>query len=523
MHPHDMKKDWSAIEKRLTREFGPLERFGHVGHSAETLLARAQYAIENPGTFDRAWIVEVDRRFHWGDDVAGHHALARWHAPDWFLTKFDEAGMDAADGGEVATSGTFEEAVAYLYSCCRGASVFPDNISLNIGEQRLVLRLHGERFATVERLKFAAPAASDNWLRRAKSTLIGFRRAEDPDRELARRIAQWPGLKSIEGAVRPTGDDRREVVPDNGICPHLSVPSEWLFSAKTLLEGAGLDSSIAEQQRFVAAYFGAPSYNHLVGGVAERCASMQGPWDVEISNTGSVGEHIFFADPYEAFCTFAKRLASAVGNWADPNLQTSAWGNRGLEVVASYGKAGDGTVISMRALRPAFIDNDDASLVMAVETALQQPGMGLLTELFMGTTTGVERSLATLEGCRLIVTHQEGAILYAFYLFPNGEALGCTRFAKNGNAIRTARGAPLYKGTLVYEAQIDAWVLFADYKCSHAVDAFQTLPPETVSAVSILLEASGTILNQGGRISQTDRMEVARILEEDRELQARQR
>lgn len=516
MHPHTVALDWDRIARRIASDVGPLRLFCHLWHDGKTTALRLEHEKQHPEVFKSQWLVELDRRFHSADNVAGQHLLTRWSPPSWFVVSFAPAGFPASHSTDFACAATFTEAVSYLYRCCRDASFFPDDVALDPVSERLVLRLRGEEFATVHRLQLERPTASHDQLRRARSTLIGFRHADDWHNELVRRIARWPGLSSFSQAITTPVSP----IGGNSCIAHLPVPSEWLFNAKCILQEAGLDVSTAAQQRFVSAYFGAQSFNHLVGGQAELCATLAGPWALEVREGEHLRSRTVFADPFEAFCSLSANLRGAIGGWSTPMLDVHHDDRTRFQMIVSDGKIYEPGAdhFILEGVAPAVSFEDDGSSLAAVQTALSSHQSGLLADLFMVGTTGGERVAISLAESRLVATHNDGGLRYVFHTDEASSHVYCSRFDAAGNAVGRDSGAPLYKASLRHEPDVGAWVLYADCHSTHAVDAFPSLPTKTVSAVCALFEDSP--FNQrpaSHEMSPQDKHMALSFLDEDRQ------
>lgn len=288
MHPYSIsihsKAFWNGIASRVT----PL-----IGDVATRL--------------GKSWMDQVEHRFNRNDFftvAAAREAqapLPQWHVLTWHSAP-DEMVRD--DDGVVAGTSR-EECLAHLLGRCSEFGVWPTQIIKDPASERVLFVASRGVIASIGRV---APSKriSDEVRSRAEGVLLGLRKAASPDAELAKRVARWPGLGEVGAEER----DARDV--------HWPCPTEWLLSARLLLEEAGFrDAPTSQAQALAAAILDQPSWNHLCG--------LRGPempksawWTVGapyvVRDSAEEGPpSAVYGDAVEAFIELARRSSEALG------------------------------------------------------------------------------------------------------------------------------------------------------------------------------------------------------------------
>ncbi len=478
---------WEAVRGRLARaEIDP-----------ENLWGNAKLAKTN---FHHSWIHAFEMAFSNADFLTACLARDGADVPRPFILRFHKAAERATEQDADNWATSFAEAAAYVYECCRDSLVFPDQCSVDRIAGRLSLRLQGEPFAEVAPM-VATAARRESDVDRARSTLVGFRDADDPIAELCKRLSRWPGMERLQA------DESTSNVLWGY---HLPVPAEWLWTARRMLASAGRPSDLSSAQKFIAALFGAESFNHAIHGRASVIASLAGPWKVGFSDWDSHESTTFHLDPYTGLSTFVELVRSRADDWSRQILVA----NRGstLASLALILQSGEHTFDyipdSIMLSQMTCVWPEESGSVAAVETALRDESGQLMKDLFMVDLAGearIEELISTLPVKSIGATES-----WRFVYRPDKRYVGALHVSAIGNVTSEAY-VPTYKGTLVYDEGMAAWVLFSDNNYTRPVAAMRSLPPSLVAKVQALLDrAPGPYRG----LRDEERREVKRLLAE---------
>jgi hypothetical protein len=261
-------------------------------------------------TLGRYWMDAFETCFARSDFLAVETAQAtRGKVPRWYVLEFSEGTLQIDDW--VLAGETAEQCIAHLHERCDAEHLWPTRIEYGRDSGKTTFYDdRGEILAIVRPLPEARPIAAS--LRtRSESTLLGLRKAPYAGQEFVRRLAKWPGMNAQAWSVNKSNYERRIATECNA---HWPCPSEWLLSARILLQAAGRGKpSTAEAQSFAAAALGLPSWNHLCGllppqaSVGDWC-SLAGPYNLD-----SESAQVIVREPIEAFLDSVPLARAKVG------------------------------------------------------------------------------------------------------------------------------------------------------------------------------------------------------------------
>lgn len=472
----------------------PDQYWGNLLARLKQRISSAAGAFGSEGTeahIEQTWWYRFEP-FNEGDGLTARLALGGLKPPSpVFIIRFSDAAEPLIETDNLRWAESLEEAVAYVLERCRKGMTLPDAVQFDAQNGAVTATLAGQPFFDIFRMP-SASTPSSALLKRAHSTLVGFRKAEHPEAELCSRIASWPGASRITwpgGGVRP-------VDPSQSVrLPHLPVPAEWLHTARTILEQSTLPSDTDSAQRLVAATFGAKDFNTLVHSSSEVAAGLAGPWVSSLWVGGSV-EHVFSADPYTAFCDLIQLFRSRCTTWPQAVLRlTDSTHLHSLSLVIENGEhtlasAPDSYLIMSQLLCGWPEEHGN---VEAARIALHDVSGGLLSGLFLAGEATTDRLVDHL------VRHQLQVVAtsepWAFALKQNGPAgffdkqLYVLRISSLGNVAKFDR-VPCYKGSLVFDAGNQCWILFRDNGHTRPTAVMRTLLPEAIKVVHLHLPDS---------------------------------
>ncbi|WP_321931891.1 hypothetical protein [Paraburkholderia guartelaensis] len=252
----------------------------------------------------------------WREHVAGGFSRADFtvvlaasqfagKAPGWYVLKYE-----TANGTTEAEPLLAGESRAHCIACLLeqfredGASA---NVIHDAQHDRTVFLREDRVFATV----YPVPdrrSVTDAVRRRVEGTFVGLRKGHDVQKQLARRLSDWPGITRVQ--AREAGDAK------SGI--HWPCPAEWLLSARELLVKSGREPGTSSAQALAAAIFDLKSWHQLCGLLQRRAEksdwwSLYSPYRVHTEGSGNGVTNGVLADPVSAFLEFRALAAKAIG------------------------------------------------------------------------------------------------------------------------------------------------------------------------------------------------------------------
>lgn len=246
-----------------------------------------------------AWHQKLEAMFTETDLAVAAAAQTGAARPDWQVIQFHPAGSRLDEHGElIACAPSWDEALTALLAACKYQRCLPTKVCYDEGSQ--VLRLAAGQGVLVSISPVQYRAVSPRLRQRALSTISGLRKSATPSKEFLKRVRRWPGL------AKAIGDDStwHELATFRHEMVHLSIPAEWLQSARLLCAACGdPEPAMKRVQDVAAAALSAPTWNHIAH--ADSMAPTTPPWYV-----GSDGEPFgFYADAIDATADLLSRAA----------------------------------------------------------------------------------------------------------------------------------------------------------------------------------------------------------------------
>ena len=439
----------------------------------------------------------------WIDPLAACFARPDWWAirmaartggkvPHWYVLEWHEAALEITRDDDYLVAGeSREECLAHLADRCTFDGVWPTSFAYQQDDDRTSFTLGDMPFAVIRPV--AAPGTVDERTRsRVESTLLGLGKGLSQQAEFERRLAKWPGLANICSESFP--------LPQKAVC-HWPCPSEWLASARMLLDAAGLaNAGTAHAQALAAAAFGFKSWMHLCGLVpssAHKSAwwSMCTPYYVHGEDASDHATIRVYQDAVEGFLDLQSRASLACER------------QRGVEV--SYSSTLIGLpCISLQSPPPppspewAVPLQDTLVCLSPVNSAEYEDSS--MARVLTATKDGYVRGLSRLfmidepvEDKRKRRAAQRGHVDVAFdgpwhfYVRekPGPAAFFAELFREDGRKIG-ATGFSVHKGAILWDSDVDGFILTSEYHGRKPVAILRGLSAATIAQIRKALPES---------------------------------
>lgn len=435
------------------------------------------------------WHMVLDTLFTSHDLEVAHALLTRRVSRrTWFIITFhdsDESNVDFGEGNECLAAESEAQAIAFLRSWCARLQVLPDKVTHDRPTRTTKLFYEGICVATVSpaTLRSVDPSHSQ----RAKSALCGLRDGQRlAEEELAKRLSEWPYMQTIRTRSRRDDGELQDTT-------HLSVPKEWISSARELCRLCGRPTEASSFLQEVAAVaLKAPSWNHLAAGAEDKLLHWMPPW---MMSARASNELTLYKSPYDAVADCLMRL---------PRQLASNWS--AIELGYGYSLGGTPALHFFEPKEDPFAWVENAIWVRQVQRCAEIDASGNATESALVALEHGEAGLADLF-CVALNVDQRASILdsesdedliaqdgpWRFTVSRDGTPTSRFVFARRIRADGSCTfraGVPLYKGQLRFDEVTGFHLLCSDYDGRSPVALLDGLSDKTVASVQAFLPAS---------------------------------